>query len=164
MTPIVPKRFMFLLVIGLVPCSWPEALRADEPPRINGHLIDPEVYRQLVEHKFLPTRTTFLSDKEMAQKLDLVLPQLGEIKAALDKDDSRALERALIAYLNRKLPAIRPASPPKPVPGADNPELRYRPDAWLGTEIPFNVNGEVKVFPVGERSDWFKIGDGVPDI
>src|SRR5438034_537248 len=36
--------------------------------------------------------------------------------------------------------------------------------AWLGAGITFNVNGELKTYPVGERVDWFKIGDGVPDI
>ena len=61
---------------------------ADETPKINGHAVDPEIYRQLVEHKFLPTRTTFLSDKEIAQKLDLSLPQLGEIKGALDPEQA----------------------------------------------------------------------------
>jgi hypothetical protein len=137
---------------------------AEEAPTINGHAIDPDVYRQLVEHKFLPTRTTFLSDVEIARKLDLRLPQLAGVKIALDANDAPALEQALIAYLDGKLPALKPAIPPKPIPGAEHPEMRYRPDAWLGKEIPFNVNGEVEVYPVGERSDWFKIGDGMPDI
>lgn len=154
-----PALCAWVLVVSLFHCAG-----AEEPHRINGHAIDPDVYRQLVEHKFLPTRTTFLSDAEIARKLDLSLPQLAEIKSALDRNDARALEQGLIKYLNSKLLAIRPANPPKPIPGADHAELRYRPDAWLGTEIPFNVNGQVKMFPVGERSDWFQIGDGVPDI
>ncbi|MBI3860934.1 MAG: heparinase II/III family protein [Planctomycetia bacterium] len=137
---------------------------AADAPAINGHPIDPETYRQLVEHKFLPTRTTFLSDVEIAQKLDLGLPQLGEIKAALDKNDPPALEKALIGYLNGKLRPLKPAEPPKPVPGVDHPELRYRPEAWLGNEITFNVNGKLEAIAVGERADWFRMGDGVPDI
>lgn len=131
---------------------------------INGHVIDPETYRQLIEHKFLPTRTTFLSNVEIAQKLDLGLPQLAEVQAALDRHDAAGLERSLIAYLNSKLRPLKPANPPKPIPGADHPESRYRPDSWLGNSIPFNVNGQIRIFPVGERTDWFMMGDGVPDF
>lgn len=153
------REACLIVFLAVSPCAL-----AGEPPTINGHAIDPETYRQLVEYKFLPTRTTFLSDVEIAQKLDLSLPQLAQIKVALDTNDAPALEKALIAYLNGKLPALKPANPPKPIPGADNPEMRYRPDAWLGKEITFNVNGKLETYPVGERSDWFKMGDGVPDF
>ncbi|MBI4027364.1 MAG: heparinase II/III family protein [Verrucomicrobia bacterium] len=134
-------------------------------PMINGHAIDPTIYRDLIEHKFLPTRATFLSNEELAQKFDLSLGEMGDVKAALDKHDPTALQTALIGYLNRKLPPLKPANPPKSViPGADNPEMRYRPDAWLGKEIPFNVNDKVETFEVGEGIDWFKMGDGFPDF
>lgn len=153
------SRFVLVTLLA-VSCR----VDAGTPPSINGHAVDPEIYRQLVEHRFLPTRTTFLSDADLAQKLDLGLPQLGQIKVAVDSQDAPALEKALVAYLNTKLRPLSPANPRKPVPGAEHPELRYRPDAWLGKEIPFNVNGEVKILPVGERTNWFNIGDGVPDL
>src|SRR5436309_4286348 len=148
-----------LLAFALLP-----AVRSEEPPKINGHPIDPEQYRLLVKHGFLPTRTTFLSNEDIARKFDLSLPQTSGIKAALDKKDAPALEAALIAYLNGKLPPLKPANPPKPVPGAKHPEMHYRPEAWLGKEITFNVNDQVKTYPVGERVDWFRIGDGEPDV
>jgi hypothetical protein len=149
------------IVIAFVLVS--PAMAADAPT-INGHPVDPETYRQLLEHKFLPTRTTFLSNVEIAEKLDLGLPQLAEIKVALDRNDAPALEKALVAYLNGKLRPLKSAEPPKPIPGADHPEIRYRPDAWLGKEITFNVNGKLEAIAVGEHADWFRIGDGVPDI
>ena len=35
---------------------------------------------------------------------------------------------------------------------------------WLGKEITFNVNDQIKTYPVGERVNWFRIGDGEPDV
>jgi hypothetical protein len=134
------------------------------PPQINGHLIDPETYRLLVTHGFLPTRATFLSNEELARKFDLSLPQLANIKRAVERRDQAALEKAVIAYLDSKLPPLKPAKPPRPAPGANHPEMRYRPEAWLGKEIAFIVNDQVRTYPVGERVNWFRIGDGEPDV
>ena len=44
---------------------------------------------------------------ELAQKFDLSLPQMAEVKAALDKNDATALEKALVGYLNSKLPPLK---------------------------------------------------------
>src|SRR5262249_9909271 len=132
--------------------------------KINGHTIDPEQYRLLVKHGFLPTRTTFLASEDIARKFDLGLPELGNVKAALDKKDSAALKKALIAYLNGKLPPLKPVNPPRPIPGANHPEMRYRPDAWLGKEITFIVNDRPRTYLAGERVNWFRIGDGEPDV
>lgn len=137
---------------------------ADDVPTINGHRIDPTVYRDLVEHKFLPTRTTFLSDAEIAAKFDLGLPQMASVKAALEANDAAALEQSLVAYLNGKLPPLKPAEPPRPAPGANSPQQRDRPDAWLGGQITFDVNGQLKTYEVGEHINWFNIADGEPDF
>src|ERR1041385_8145180 len=108
-----------LRILLFIPCAFLAALpfdpgaRGQESPKINGHAIDPEQYHQLVKHGFLPTRTKFLSNEDIARKFDLSLPQMGNIKAALEKNESAALEKALIAYLNGKLPALTPANPPK---------------------------------------------------
>src|SRR5947207_3840913 len=98
-----------LLALSLLPGA-----HGQEPPKINGHAIDPEQYRLLIKHGFLPTRTTFFSNEDIARKFDLSLPQMAAIKAALDKHDAAALQQALIAYLKSKLPPLKPANPPKP--------------------------------------------------
>ena len=74
-----------------------------ESPTINGHTVDPDVYRQLFKYGFLPTRTTFLSNEDIARKFDLTLPQMATIKAALDKNDPAALEKALIHRVQKAL-------------------------------------------------------------
>jgi hypothetical protein len=140
------------------------ASSADAPPLINGHSIDPKTYSLLVEHRFLPTRSSFLSNTDIAQKLDLSRPELAQVKTALAGNNSLALEKGLIDYLNGKLPPLKPASPPKPAPGHDSSEMRSRPDAWLGKEMIFNVNGQLKTYEIGERINWFQIGDGLPDF
>src|SRR5689334_18139069 len=143
-SPPKPRLLAFLAGASLVAFSLAVGVRGQGPPKINGHAINPEQYRLLVKHGFLPTRTTFLSNEDIARKFDLSLPQMGAIKAALDRKDAAALEKALIAYLNGKLPPLKPANPSRPIPGANHPEMRYRPDAWLGKEIPFNVNDQIR--------------------
>src|SRR5215213_6879378 len=101
-----PVVIASLLAFALLP-----VVRGEGLPKINGHAIDPEQYRLLVKHGFLPTRTTSLSNAEIARKFDLTLPQLAGVKAALDKNDAAALEKALITYLNGKLPPLKPAKP-----------------------------------------------------
>ncbi len=163
---VASKDWALRLAAGaaLLAFAAPPGAPAAEPPRINGHPVDPEQYRLLVKHGFLPTRTTFLSDEEVARKFDLGLPRLAAVKAALDRKDRAALRQALIAYLNGKLPPLKPANPRRPIPGVNHPEMRYRPDAWLGKEITFTVNNHVRTYPVGERVNWFRIGDGEPDV
>ena len=163
-SPLKLRTFSFVAGALLLACPLAPGARGQEPPKINGHPIDPEQYRLLVKHGFLPTRTTFLSNEDIAHKFDLTRPELGDVKAALDRKDAAGLEKALIAYLNGKLPPLKPANPPRPIPGANHPEMRYRPDAWLGKEIPFTVNDHVRTYPVGERVNWFRIGDGEPDV
>src|SRR5438094_10626733 len=101
-----------LLLACLLALTLTRGTAGQEPPKIKGHAIDPEQYRLLVKHGFLPTRTTLLSNEDIARKFDLRLPQMGAIKAALDKHDAAALEKALISCLNGKLPPLKPANPP----------------------------------------------------
>ncbi|MBI4027374.1 MAG: heparinase II/III family protein [Verrucomicrobia bacterium] len=140
------------------------SVAAVEPRTINGLPVDPERYWGMIEHGFLPARTNFLSDVEIAQKLDLDLPELAPVKAAVEKNDAPALTKALIAYLNRKLPPLKPDDPPKPAPHNDSPKVWQRPDAWLGKEITFIVNDQPKTYTVGAGINWFICGDGEPDI
>src|SRR5438034_1188634 len=58
----------------------------------------------MLDYHHLPIKTTYLSDEELAQKFDLNLPQMTEVKTALEKKDAAALKSALIGYLNSKLP------------------------------------------------------------
>src|ERR1051325_1479277 len=133
-------------------------------PRINGSAINPESDKYMQEYGFLPLKTTYLSDEELAQKFDLSLPEMAEIKAALDKKDSPALKSALIGYLNRKLRPLTPANPPKPIPYANSSNPQQRPDTWLGQTITISLNGQTKTYPLQERINWYYIDDGEPDI
>src|SRR5689334_13951978 len=68
-------------------------------PTVNGSAVEPSHFQFMKEHGFLPLQTTFLSDEEVAQKLDLSRPELTPIKEALQKKDAAALKVELIAYL-----------------------------------------------------------------
>ncbi|MBI4027363.1 MAG: alginate lyase family protein, partial [Verrucomicrobia bacterium] len=133
-------------------------------PRINGSAINPESYKLMQEHGFLPLKTAYLSDEEVAQKFDLSLPQMGAVKEAVDKKDAAALKTALIAYLNGKLRPLKPAHPPKPIPYANSSNPQQRPDTWLGNFITIDFNGQKKTYPLQERINWYYIDDGEPDM
>ena len=133
-------------------------------PRINGSAINPESYKLMQEHGFLPLKTTYLSDEELAQKFELNSPEMAEVKAALEKKDASSLKAALIAYLNRKLRPLTPANPPKPIPYANSSNPQQRPDTWLGQTITLEINGQIKTYPLQERINWYYIDDGEPDI
>src|SRR5437773_6703042 len=91
----------FCLALALLPLN---SLRAVEPqdPALGKYPLDPAYYKTLVDNGFLPTRP-HISDFELAQKLNLDLPQLADVKAAVAKKDRNALEKALAAYLNSRL-------------------------------------------------------------
>ena len=78
-----PKLWIpsFVASAFLVAFSLASGARGQEPPKIKGHAIDPEQYRLLVKHGFLPTRTTFLSNEEIARKFDHL--SLAQVHAAL---------------------------------------------------------------------------------
>src|SRR5947207_7237990 len=84
------------------------ALPAREPqdPSLGKYPLDPAYYKTLVEMGFLPTKP-HISDFELAEKLNLDLPQLAGVKDAVAKKDQKTLEQALGAYLNSRLPPMR---------------------------------------------------------
>jgi hypothetical protein len=129
-------------------------------PAINGHAVDRRTYDLMVAHGFLPTRTSFLSDEELAAKLDLDLPQLEHIKSALDAKNRSALRKELVVYLESKLRPLDPATSGKPI----SFERIARADAWLGKTMTFDVNGAKRTLEIGARADWFHLSDGWPDI
>src|SRR5947207_8478679 len=91
------------------------ALPAREPqdPALGKYPLDPAYYKTLVEQGFLPTKP-HIGDFELAEKLNLDLPQLADVKAAVVKKDHKALEKALGAYLNSRIPPLRVAPTGKP--------------------------------------------------
>lgn len=134
----------------------------DKDEQIGTYDIPEGALKRLTENGYLPMRSTFMTDVEIAQKLDLSLPQLAKVKSALDKEDKPALQKALGDYLTQKLPPFKPASPPKPLPFAGQ---WNHPDAWFGSEITYNFNGEDVKYPIGERLNWYHehtLTDGGP--
>jgi hypothetical protein len=117
---------------------------ADEYPSIGGHPIDPAIYQSWEAEGFLPVRPE-MSDVEMAQHLDLSLPQLTEVKAAVDSNDAVALRKALIAYLNSKLP------PPPVKPTGKSPGNHEMADKWIAPQYEFGG----RLYKLGERTNWW---------
>src|SRR2546422_272705 len=135
------NRSLVLLLLSLSPpfvlsrIGAAEELPMYAPDRdevIGKYEIPAAPWKRFVANGYLPLRTTFLTDKEIAQKLDLSLPQLGEVKAALERDDAVALRKALGTYLDTRLPPFHVEKPAKPIPYADSPVMCQRPDTWLG--------------------------------
>ena len=138
---------VFLLLFAFSAGAW-----AADLPTISGHPIRPETYKAYVEEGFLPLRRE-MSDFELAEKLNLDLPQLAAVKAAVEKKDSKALEKALAAYLNAKLPPRRYRETGKPA--AEH--IRKHADVWLGDEIEWAG----KRWKLGERANWWQsVGPG----
>ncbi|MBI4023601.1 MAG: heparinase II/III family protein [Verrucomicrobia bacterium] len=144
-------RILTLTLLGAV------VIRGEDAswPKVNGlYPVAPQGYKWLTENLYIPTRTTFLSDEAMASKLDLDLPQLAEVKAALEKKDAAALEHALAAHLTSRQRPLAIEKKEK-IPCSDSPNLISRPDAWLGTELALDVNGLAKTYPLGADIPWY---------
>ncbi|MBI4027373.1 MAG: heparinase II/III family protein [Verrucomicrobia bacterium] len=120
-------------------------------PAFGEHPIDPEYLQELVRNGYIPTRAP-LSDLELAQKLDLDLPQLAPVKAAVGKGDATVLQMALGAYLNSRLAPARVTATGKPAPNA------AAADPWLGSEITFpnpGVDRPPRSYPLGKQMNWW---------
>lgn len=83
-------RALAFLVVTLVPA----AVAAIEPqdPALGKYPLAPAYFKTLVEQGFLPSKP-HISDLELAQKLDLGLPQLADVKAAVAASDPRRSRR-----------------------------------------------------------------------
>jgi len=114
---------------------------AEEPNTLGGHPIAPEAYQRLEKAGFLPQRPE-MSDRELAEKLDLTLPQMAQVKKALESSDPAALQKALGEYLDSRLPprTYQPSGKPPRDPEAA--------DRYLKDEVV--VYG--RTFPVGRKS------------
>jgi hypothetical protein len=121
-----------------------ESVAKSEVPTIAGHPIDPATYHGFIEEGYLPLRPE-MTDLELAQKLDLDLPQLAEVKAAVKQKDKAALEHALAAYLNTKLPPLNVIATDKPARDV------ARADVWLGDQVEFMG----RTYKLGERLNWW---------
>src|SRR5205823_7251151 len=120
--PILPT-FCLTLVLALFPLALSRAIEPQDPS-LGKYPLDPAYYKTLVEMGFLPTKP-HISDFELAEKLNLDLPQLAGVKDAVAKKDQKALEQALGAYLNSRLPPMRVVPTGKPAPNAQ------LADQWL---------------------------------
>src|ERR1043166_2479046 len=120
-------------------------------PAFGGHALNPEFLRKLVDNGYIPTRPP-MSDLELAEKLNLNLPPLAPVKAAVEKKDAKALQAALAAYLNSRLAPAQVAPTGKPASNA------AQADKWLAPEItfptPYDLVAPIK-YPLGEHMNWF---------
>src|SRR5438874_12605369 len=99
------SRFSQVVVLACLPLQPTHAIEPQDPA-LGKYPLDPAYYKTLVEQGFLPSKP-HISDLELAQKFNLELPQLAAVKAAVAKKDQKALEAALGAYLNSRLPPMR---------------------------------------------------------
>src|SRR5436190_2135959 len=128
------KRVAYVIafsLLGSCPLARAGVPATREYPMINGNPIDPKTYQGYVDEGFLPLRGE-MSDVELAQKFDLDLPQMADVKAALAKGDAKALERALADYLNAKLPPVTI----KPT-GKLTSEQKEAAERWLRSEMAY---------------------------
>src|SRR5436305_10941355 len=114
-------------VLVLLPLRTILAIEPQDPA-LGKYPLKPAYYKSLVEQGFLPTKP-HISDFELAEKLNLDLPQLADVKAAVAKKDQKALEKALGAYLNSRLKPMQVVKTGKPPPSA------ALADQWLRPEI-----------------------------
>src|SRR5436190_18741113 len=141
------------VVLSLLPL---QSLHAVEPqdPALGKYPLEPAYYKTLVEQGFLPTKP-HISDFELAQKLNLDLPQLSDVKAAVVKKDQKALEKALGAYLNSRLPPMRVVPTGKPAPNARLADQWLKPTIVLGgKDYPIGGTQSLATLPLGEV-DWY---------
>jgi hypothetical protein len=131
--------------------------RAAQPqdPALGKYPLDPAYHKTLVEMGFLPTRP-HVGDFELAQKLNLELPALADVRAAVATKDPKALEKALGAYLNSRLPPLRVAPTGKPAPNAKLADQWLQPRIVLGgKDYPVPGTPGVRTLPLGEDVDWY---------
>src|SRR5438876_6146385 len=126
----VLPRFCQAVVLAFLPWQIVHAIEPQDPA-LGKYPLDPAYHKTLVEMGFLPTKP-HISDLELAQKLNLELPQLAEVKAAVQKKDQQALEKALGAYLNTRLRPLQVAVTGKPAPNAKLADQWLQPTIVLG--------------------------------
>jgi len=120
-------------------------------PAFGGFTVDAEYLQEVVRNGYIPTRPP-MSDLELAQKLNLDLLELAQVKAAVEKKETAALQAALAAYLNSKLPPAKVNPTGQPAANAENA------DKWLASEISFPnpyVKREPRKFPLGQNMNWW---------
>src|SRR5439155_3349177 len=147
-------RFCQVVALALLPLQTIHAIEPQDPA-LGKYPLDPAYYKTLVEQGFLPTKT-HISDLELAQKLNLELPQLAEVKAAAAKKDQKALEQALGAYLNSRIPPFRIAPTGKPAPNAQLADQWLQPQIVLGGKnYPIAGAQSIATLPLGDDVDWY---------
>src|ERR1043166_6717678 len=149
------RRFCRSIILILLP--W-QMVRGVEPqdPALGKYPLDPKYYQTLVDLGFLPTKQ-HISDFELAEKLNLDLPSLADVKAAVAKKDQPALENALGAFLNSKLPPTRPQNAPLPEPHATlAPKWLQSEIIFGGTNYPIAGKSDLSTVPLGNDIDWYQ--------
>src|SRR5262245_52233435 len=142
------------VLLALLPLQTTGAIEPQDPA-LGKYPLDPAYYKTLVEQGFLPTKP-HISDLELAQKLDLDLPQLAVVKAAVLKKDLRVLEKALGVYLNSRLPPLRVTPTGKPPPNARLAEQWLKPTLLLGgKDYPIPGAQDLATLPLGDDVDWY---------
>lgn len=126
-----------------------------QDPALGTCPLDPAYYKTLVEQGFLPTRP-HIRDFELAGKLDLELSQLTDVKSAVAKKDRKALEKALGAYLNSRLPPMRVTPSGKPAVNAKLADQWLQPKIVLGgKDYPIPGTQSLATLALGDDIDWY---------
>src|SRR5690349_16808274 len=89
---ILLPSFLFALQVCFADAATSQTDYSHDPA-FAGHAINPEYLHKLVENGYIPTRPP-MSDMELVEKLNLDLPQLAGVKAAVEKKDAAALQAA----------------------------------------------------------------------
>ena len=115
--------------------------------KIGSIFIPWQDYEKLVAQKSVPTLPE-MSDRQLAEKLDLTRPNLVEVKKAYDARDDKALEKALSDYLNTIWP------PRKIEPTGKPPGNAAQADPYMQSSV--EVAGErYELGEHGEKINWW---------
>jgi len=143
---------MVSVCMMLCPGGFAAELEKEVP---GGHKIPWESYQNLVDSRQFPTLPE-MSHRQLAEKFDLTLPAMAQVKAAVEANDDAALVKAFADYLNTRLPprTITPDSTPPT-------NLVAAAEHWMGNSI------ELKGITValGERPNWYtgnRLADSEP--
>lgn len=125
------KRKVIGLVTFYLLTSFTMLLMAQEQGsmrKIGSISIPWQDYEKLVQQKSLPTLPE-MTDRQLAEKLDLTRPNLAGVKKDYDAGDDKALEKALSDYLNTIWKAVVVTPTGKP------PANAAQTDPYLQTSV-----------------------------
>lgn len=129
-----------LLMMAVIP----SIVMAEQTPIVGGYQLNWDDYQMLLKFKCWPTKPE-MSDMDIAHKLNLDLPQCADVKAAVEKKDAKALEKALAGYMTSRIPHVQVTATGKPAVNAAEADI-FLADSMKG------VDGNT--YKLGEHINW----------